>query len=276
MFDSYSHVYLSPHYDDASLSCGGTIHRLAQAGQAVLVVTLCAAPPESGQPLSPFAGAMHQSWGNPAGAVATRQAEDQASLAILGADYVRLNLADCIYRGRPEAGEWYYTSDAAIFGQVHPADTSLAGAIAAGIAELVPAGAETILYAPLSAGHHVDHQLAHAAAWQLRRQGWQVLFYEDYPYVDPAYPFTRPAQPWEAEHDLVTTLARRQSAQLLPQISYFSEEDLRAKIKSVAAYASQLAVLFGGEAAMAARLADYALAVGQGQPAERFWQPRSD
>ncbi|NUN97629.1 MAG: PIG-L family deacetylase [Candidatus Omnitrophica bacterium] len=94
MFHSYPHIYLSPHYDDASLSCGGAIHLQAQAGQAVLVVTICAAPPPSGEPLSPFAQSLHRTWGNPADVIATREAEDRASLAILGADYLRLNFND--------------------------------------------------------------------------------------------------------------------------------------------------------------------------------------
>ena len=37
------HVYLSPHLDDAVLSCGGAIHRAGAAGEAVLVITVFAA-----------------------------------------------------------------------------------------------------------------------------------------------------------------------------------------------------------------------------------------
>ena len=36
----YTRVYLSPHLDDAALSCGGTI-----APDRALVITLCTAPP---------------------------------------------------------------------------------------------------------------------------------------------------------------------------------------------------------------------------------------
>ena len=54
-----THVYLSPHLDDAVLSCGGMIHRQAQAGERVVVVTVCAGDPPPG-PLSDFARSLHE------------------------------------------------------------------------------------------------------------------------------------------------------------------------------------------------------------------------
>lgn len=273
MTDAYAHVYLSPHYDDASLSCGGAIFQQAGQGELTLVVTLFAAPPDPGQALSPFAEAIHRSWGSPGDVVGARQAEDRASMAILRADYLRLNLVDCIYRGQPETGEWYYTGEAELFGQVHPAETGATAAIATAILELVPFQPDTVVYAPLAVGHHVDHQLAHAAAWQLQQHGRTIVFYEDYPYADPGYPFTRPANPWEHNYTLAATLATRAPANLQPQLRHLSEADLQAKIDSVAVYASQVPALFGSQADMAHHLRRYALAVGNGQPAERTWRP---
>jgi hypothetical protein len=79
--------------------------------------------------LSPFAQAQHAGWGDLEDVIATRQAEDQAAMAILGADSLRLNFTDCIYRGQPEQGEWFYNNDDELFGQVHPDDMLLAGKI---------------------------------------------------------------------------------------------------------------------------------------------------
>jgi LmbE family N-acetylglucosaminyl deacetylase len=265
---AYTHVYLSPHYDDASLSCGGAIYQQTQAGAPVLVITVCAAPPSPGEPLSAFAQSIHHNWGNPDDVVAVRQAEDHASMAVLGADYVRLNLNDCIYRGQPEQAEWYYNSGDQLFGQLHPDDLPLVERITTALEELAPTEPGTILYAPLGVGNHVDHQLVHRAARQLRQQGWRVAFYEDYPYVDPESRFAsqRP------EHfNLALVLAAHQALKLQPERTFLSAAALAAKIKSVEAYASQLAVLFGGEAVMAQRITQYAQAVGQGQPAERMW-----
>ncbi len=266
MDDSYPYVYLSPHYDDAALSCGGAIHHQIQAGQPVLVVTICAASPPADEVLSAFAQAQHAGWGNPEDAIATRQVEDRAAMAILGADYLRLNFIDCIYRGHPDQGEWFYNNDDELFGQVHPNDLPLAGKIVEAIVELVPAGQDTVLYAPLGVGHHVDHQLIHAAAWQLQRQGWQIAFYEDYPYADPNSRFA-------AQGRVYATLAARQKANLQPQLHFLSEDNLQAKLNSIRAYASQLEVLFGSEIEMENNLRQYALRVAEGKLAERMWVP---
>lgn len=262
----YQHIYLAPHYDDAALSCGGMIHQQNQAGQLVLVITIFAAPPESNEPLSPFAERQHQQWGNPQDAISVRQAEDQAAMQILGADYLRLKFTDCIYRGKPRSGEWYYLSDADLFGQVHPAERPLIPQIAEAILELVLAGDDTTVFAPLAVGHHVDHQLVNAAAWQLQQQGYQLAFYEDYPYVDPHYAA-------KYSHTEPTTLVAQQPATLEPQSRPIAEENLSAKIDSIRAYSSQIPVLFGDNEQMAARVRDFVLHVGHGQPAERIWLP---
>lgn len=256
MTSTYRHLYLSPHFDDAALSCGGQIHRLTAAGQPVLVVTVFAGRP--GPALSPFAERLHGRWGNPADANATRLAEDEAAMRILGADYVRLNYLDCIYRASGDGREWYYDDETDLFGQVHPAERHLPHELAATIAGLLPAETPVTVYAPLTVGNHVDHQLVHAAARRLDRPNWSVAFYEDYPYAH-----------WPGA--LEKALEAR-GAQAWPrQVIHFGAEDLAAKIESVRAYASQLADLFGGEAAMVDLVAAFAHAAGDGRPAERLW-----
>lgn len=264
MSDTFQHVYLAPHYDDAVLSCGGLIHQQNQAGQLALVVTIFAAPPESNALLSPFAQSQHRQWGSPANAVATRQAEDQAALQILGADYLRLKFMDCIYRGAPQQEEWYYLSDADLFGEVHPAEQLLVAEIMVAILELIPAEPGTLLYAPLALGHHVDHQLVRAAALQLRDYGYGLVFYEDYPYTDPYYAA-------KYLHTDPLALVAQQPVALQAQLRQLSEADLAAKIAAIAAYGSQLAGLFGSEADMARRVHTFARYVGQGEPVERIW-----
>jgi LmbE family N-acetylglucosaminyl deacetylase len=268
MTTTYQHVYLSPHYDDAALSCGGAIHRQTQAGETVLVITICAAPPLADKHFSAFAQEMHRIWGNPDDVVVTRQVEDKTAMEILGANYLRLDITDCIYRGNPEKEDWYYNNNDQLFGTIHPADLSMAKKIIAAIVEQVAYGAETTIYAPLTVGHHVDHQLTHTAAWQLHRRGWQIAFYEDYPYVDPSVEF--------GGSNLAETLARLQQANknLHPLLQTFSEANLHAKLNSIRAYASQIDMLFGSQAQMETQVQNYAWQVGQGEPAERIWIPQ--
>lgn len=267
--NAYRHIYLSPHYDDASLSCGGTIHKQVQAGQSVLVITICAAPPPAHEPLSPFAQKLHQNWGSPEDVVATRRAEDEVSMGILGVGSIGLDFTDCIYRGQAQHEAWYYNNDAELFGKIHPDDVALSHEIARVIVGTVSQSATVTLYAPLTVGHHVDHQLVHVAALRLQSEGWGVVFYEDYPYVDPGYMPHGQNNPY----DLEVTLARLEYTNLQPQVQRFSEEDLQAKVESIAAYGSQLQVLFGGQANMEMKVRNYALSVGQGSPAERIWLP---
>jgi LmbE family N-acetylglucosaminyl deacetylase len=258
MSDFYPHIYLSPHLDDAVLSCGGLIHRQARAGQPPLVITLFSGRPPAAVELSAFAQMQHERWGTRDDVMAVRWSEDGAALAALGADYLRLNYPDCIYRGKVRRDEpvWYYTSESAIFGPVHPSEDRLPAELASVLSEMVPPGDGVTLYAPLTVGNHVDHQLTFAAALILGAQGWGLRFYEDYPYV-------------EGEGALSAALAAREAELWQPMLVALEEEDLAAKIDAIARYKSQLEVLFGDAEAMRDRVTDFVIQTG----GERLWEP---
>jgi len=97
--NSYQHIFLSPHFDDAALSCAGTLLRHHSQGQGVLVVTICSATPSPDAPLNQLAQEFHASWHLPHDqVVATRLAEDAAAMSCLDADYFYLDRLDAIYR----------------------------------------------------------------------------------------------------------------------------------------------------------------------------------
>ncbi len=253
MNDFYSHVYLSPHLDDAVLSCGGLIHQQVASGQRPLVVTLFAGRPPTDVELSAFARSLHARWGDPEDVITVRWAEDQAAMAALGADYLRLNYLDCIYRGREQR---YYASEEAIFGQVHPADENLPTELAAVLTEFIPRRDGVTLYAPLTVGNHVDHQLTFAAALIMKGQGWQIRLYEDYPYAEGEGALSAALTARDVGHWQMTTIP-------------LTEEDLTAKIRAIACYQSQLEMLFGSAEAMPGQVREYVTRVG----GERLWQP---
>jgi LmbE family N-acetylglucosaminyl deacetylase len=257
MSDFYAHVYLSPHLDDAVLSCGGLIHRQARAGQPPLVVTLFSGQPAADAQLSAFAQSQHERWGSPEDVMVVRWAEDRTALAVLGADYLRLNYLDCIYRGRDHGDQpdWYYASEDALFGPVHPAEQDLPGELATVLSEFIPPGKDVTLYAPLAVGNHVDHQLTFAAALMLRVKGWSLRFYEDYPYV-------------ETEGALAAALAARGADRWQSVVTPLDEDDVAAKIEAIACYESQPGVLFGGAEIMRDRVRAYVTDVG----GERLWE----
>ncbi len=172
----YDHVYLSPHLDDAALSCGGSIAQQRAAGQSVLVVTLCTAAPPPAGPFSDLARSFHEAWGlSPAEAVAARLREDEAAMAALGADALWAGKLDAIYR-HPAV----YNRREALFGAPDPDDPLLPElrALIGALRERMP---QATIYAPLGVGHHVDHLLTCRAA--LAVAGEPLAFYEDFPYV---------------------------------------------------------------------------------------------
>lgn len=255
------HIVLSPHYDDAALSCGGLIAHLTAAGEQVVVATLFGGKPDYSR-LSPFALQIH---GRPLAGddpIDQRRAEERAALALLAAESRPGDLLDCIYRQDAAAVRWLYDSEAALFGSVDPADDVLVEELAHCLAALAPPAPRCVLYAPLAIGNHVDHQIARRSAAILQQHGHIVWHYEDYPYIarDPS--------------GLAASLREpsRWRSRLIP----IGEAELQRKVGAVLAYASQLAVLFAGQEAIdrrvAAALRSQAQQTGDGQPAERLWR----
>jgi LmbE family N-acetylglucosaminyl deacetylase len=250
MTKTCAHVYLSPHLDDAVLSCGGCIWQQVQAGGRVLIVTVCAGTPAPDEPLSPFAQELHARWGF-ADPVAARREEDVAALTLLRAEGVYWPYVDCIYR-RTAAGCFLCDSEEALFGEVHPADDALTAELTDRFQVLAQEQGITI-YAPLAVGHHVDHQVVRRAVEGLEG----VVYYEDYPYA---------ARPGTIE----TALG---AGQWQAELVALSQEALQAKIAAIACYGSQFSSLDWADAAeMAAAVQAFARQLGGDGPAERYWR----
>jgi LmbE family N-acetylglucosaminyl deacetylase len=255
-------VYLSPHLDDAVLSCGGAIHQRAASGEPVWVLTLFAGEFAGGE-VSPFAQVQHQYWGNPPRPMALRRAEDSAALILLGAEAQHLDLLDAVYRAS-ENGAWLYSGEAPLWGGAHPADALAqngAGVLADRLAALFPAKDQAIIHAPLGVGRHVDHQIVHAAARRLLAAGYRVAFYEDYPYAEKVGATEAAVEIAEAEAWRVEPIS-------------LSPADLGAKVSALGYYRTQLAILFGGAEAMPSRVWAFAASRSPQMPlAERLWWP---
>jgi LmbE family N-acetylglucosaminyl deacetylase len=249
-------VYLSPHLDDAVLSCGALMFLQSQDDNPPTVITCFAGVPES-PVASSFALEQHAKWGL-VHAVQDRLREDTEAHGLLGSTPRYLDYLDCIYRRGPEQGNYLYTSEAALFGQVHPSEESLPADLASRLLTQFPSWS-TDIYAPLSLGHHVDHQLTLAAALLLRKHGCSVLFYEDYPYAERPGELDRTLSGW---HSPPT-----------PIVQPISEAALSAKVRAICAYRSQLPVLFGDQDQAHDRITSYARRVGGGShTAERYWR----
>ncbi len=233
MFDA---LYLSPHFDDAVLSCGAQIWDRTQRDEQVAVVTICAAPPPETD-LSPFAKLLHLRWAW-AGKV-DRAAEDRAALEQLQATPIHLPYYDCIYRRSP-GGDWLYASEEAIFGPVSPEEEGVVQQLVHSFSalDLKP---EAAIWIPRAIGNHVDHQLVHWAGerW-CQGLGRTYHVYADYPYAESvpggeSVPISAAAQ--------------------------------QAKIAAILAYKSQLTSFWPDEATLRAKVSAWQ---------ERDWQERSN
>lgn len=269
---TYDHIYLSPHLDDAALSCGGQIFAATSAGQSVLIVTITAvdAPADD---LSDFAAQLHARWESSAagkdaaGVIAQRRAEDALAARILGADVLHWPYFDCIYRRHPATAAPLYESTPALFGPVDPAEDGLVDELA-GALSMLPEGARFI--APLGVGNHVDHQITRAAAE--RAYGRDLWYYEDYPYT--AIPGALEAALPEGERD-----------HWVEETILLGEAAVEAKIAAIMAFKSQLSSFFAGPDDLARQVRDEGQRVlgcvrqraDSGMPypaAERVWRRR--
>jgi len=174
---STSWIYLSPHFDDVALSCGGLVWEQTQLGEPVSVWTICAGDPPEG-PLSLIAESLHERWQTGREAPAHRREEDLVSCKAMGASTRHFTVPDCIYR-RSEGGNLpLYASDEAIMGPLHPLEALLVDRVRDELAGWLRQGAEVVC--PLAIRGHVDHRLVRLAAEKLDRALW---YYADYPYV---------------------------------------------------------------------------------------------
>jgi LmbE family N-acetylglucosaminyl deacetylase len=228
-------IYLSPHFDDVVLSCGGLVWEQVQAGQPVEVWTVCAGAPAAGTSLSDFALQLHQRWQTEEEAVASRQSEDQAAVNRLGARLRYWNLPDCIYRQLPD-GSWLVNGEEDLWKPVHSLEQPLVRRLAAWLAEDLRV--EDILVSPLTLGNHVDHFLVRAAAEHLNRP---LMFYPDYPYAAAA------------GADLAQKTAPGWQKRCYP----VSHAALSAWQDGVGCYTSQISTFWGGISEMHAALESY-------------------
>ena len=260
------HVFLSPHFDDAALSCGGQIAQLATTGASVVMATIFGGRPDPSR-LSSFAQQIHARPLAGADPMALRRQEERQAAAIMGAAARPGDYLDAIYRQDESRTRWLYDSEEAIFGPVDASEEGLAFELAQIVAAFAPPADRCLLYAPLALGNHVDHQLLRQAAMHLLQAGYALRFYEDYPYAtrDP--------------HSLEAALSVPARERWHCDYAALSGQDLQRKIEAVQAYGSQLGALFeGGEHArenVAPAITAFAHQVGAAHGlalAERLWR----
>ncbi len=157
-------VLVSPHLDDAALSCPGALFRHRDAGRTVLTVV-------------PFSHAGDDAALEDAQHYALRRDEERRAALRAGYDVLWGGFVDAPFRDPP-----HRTFNEIVWGQ---GDAELARRLISWLEEVVDAVEPTQLLAPLGVGRHIDHRLVHTATRNLERR-WrdlEVWYYEDRPYA---------------------------------------------------------------------------------------------
>jgi LmbE family N-acetylglucosaminyl deacetylase len=211
-------VVLSPHFDDAVLSCWRV---LTAPGELTVLNVFGGVPPEGSPP-----GWWDRHLGSPDDAVRTRSEEDRRALSHAGRSARTLGFLDAQYRDGDQPAQ--------------PVADALRAA--------VPAGAT--VYAPASIGLNPDHEAVRAAALELRELGTRVVLYADLPHaaVGGWPPWVvgkggdeRVASAW----DRVLARSGLPPESLTPVANRLARDEFERKVAAVREYASQIRALEG-------------------------------
>ena len=203
------HVFISPHLDDAVLSCGGYISFLAGKKQRILVITVF---PDFGQgPVS--LSARRYMWH--CGALTIKQfqikriAEDRLAMKTIGADYLHFRFTDAYFRR-------FYPNHRELFsGRVNQGDKKLVDLIEKRLLGLI--NKSDVLYGPIGVGGHVDHVIVNKIVKNL--PAGKKLFWLDQPYAS----------------DLGANTQKFKMKKIL-----MNKEDVRQKKRAIFSYSSQV------------------------------------
>lgn len=249
-------VVLSPHIDDAALSCSGLLSALDGLAPRLVVTLYCGNP----EPSNPAGNRRRTRRGHVSPAI--RRREDIAAMRYLDCDWVHLGFPDAIYRRSPTTGRLIYRHPRQKWTRPNVADAAHIEELFLVLYRLCGNMGPRLLFSPMGVGYHVDHRICAMTALRLASQRTRVVFYEDFPYVvdrrvgsgdddDPESALTRLGQ--------------------VPRHRYVVAADTRRKIEALSLYASQIESLFGTEAKMREALDARGY---RGQPSEFFWSAR--
>ncbi len=179
-FDNF--IFLSPHLDDAVLSCGMLLHQLSRCHKKISVITIFTqADPQ-------ITTAFTKRFVAKCGYVRAkslfnqRKREDQMAMSLLKANCIHLGFKDAAWRTNKLSSKPLYPGRHRLFsGKPRLQDNILAFQVTRALeiykSRWHQAGA--LLFAPLGIGGHVDHVITQkiAAGFKL-----PVFYWEDFPY----------------------------------------------------------------------------------------------
>lgn len=169
----YDHIYVSPHFDDVAVSCGGRISSQLHAGEKILVVTVFTALPH--RPEKPL-DRVYESIFN----YGVRRQEDRQAMQRLGADFFWLEYPEFLFRSQIPLSRYW-----PVFRNTR-SNRRLCRKLRSDLGRICRKTECKDLIIPMAVGQHMDHQIVFEAGVDLIRRtqnDCSIAFYEDYPYA---------------------------------------------------------------------------------------------
>lgn len=190
------HLFVSPHLDDALLSCYDYMVSLKERSQEIIAVTVFT---DFGNgPLS--LGARRYLWQsgttNPVALKSLRVKEDIRAMGMIGVEYYHLGFTDAYFRlnsetnGLSKLASFFGIGNRFLYpyrkkkysGVVHEQDKKLQDEIYLKIADFSKKA--DFIYGPAAVGKHVDHILVHQVLRKLEKElNKPVKYWLDFPYA---------------------------------------------------------------------------------------------
>lgn len=226
------HVFISPHPDDAILSCGEYIEKLVNQGEQVLVMTVFTEQPDSDK-LSEGASQFHEECGLGYDAYKTRRQEDIRAVNCLKCQYMHLPFFECLYR-QDKNGVCIYSGLDEIFDFKEEYElencTELQERLASELKTF------EYVYAPAAIGNHADHKLVNYIVSRIKKDlNGELYYYLDFPYSI-----------FERCNSQVNDYLQRYEKIIVD----ISDQEIEKKVMAISQYSSQIDFLFDSKEGM--------------------------
>lgn len=256
-------LYISPHLDDAVLSCGGLISKVSRLNSSnVFVLNIFTGLP-SEDTLSSIAKEFHKSCGLNANAIEIRKKEEIEASKKLGYTSLFLDYYESQYRLN-STGQHVYDSFDEVFEGKAEKEMDLMLSIQADIKTIMRNNHFDMVYIPKGIGNHVDHIIARKCMENIFKEklfSGVLHYYEDMPYAYQTLNNT----PLKIDNTITSKL------ESIPSI------DFNRKLEAIRLYSSQVDMLWCDSERIDKEYKEYSFFVSKkiGTYYERYWLKKS-
>lgn len=218
-------MFVSPHFDDAILSCGGLISNSIQRGKSIQICTVFTEIQKENNKLSQVIkkyvaedmGILEsnvdiqecEKW------ITLRRQEDERACKYLGCKKRELKYLDAIFR--LERNQYIYDTEESLFKKAY--ETTLVNEL---IEQFIVLCKDfDVCFFPMAIGSHIDHRILHRVGLSIAKRYNYVYYYHEIPYcIGKEMQYSK-----ENQYDI--------------------SESMKYKIKAISYYDTQLKGLFG-------------------------------